>query len=151
MSDVLTIVLLVINIFVAILLTGAVLLQKSEGGALGMGGGPSNSFMSARGTGDLLTRITWILFAVFLVISITLTLLAAAQRQPQLGRGLKLDPNEVTRPKAPADPNAPALPEGITLPPATPGTAPSQGAAPGVDVFAPQVPAAPAETAPEKK
>ena len=49
-------------------------MQKSEGGALGMGGGPSN-FMSARGTGDLLTRITWILFGVFLVISITLTLI----------------------------------------------------------------------------
>ena len=143
--QVLTIVLLVVNILVAALLTGAVLLQKSEGGALGMGGGPSNSFMSARGTGDLLTRITWILFGVFLAISITLTLLAASQRAPTLGEGLKIDPNAVIQPQAPAE--APSgLPEGVTLAPSTPGTAPATGS--GLDALAPK---APAEPAPEKK
>lgn len=67
-------VLLAINIVVCLGLIGVVLLQRSEGGALGMGGG-SSSFMTARGAGDLLTRITWILFSVFLLISLTLTIL----------------------------------------------------------------------------
>jgi len=143
--QVLTIVLLVINILVAALLTGAVLLQKSEGGALGMGGGPSNSFMSARGTGDLLTRTTWILFGVFLAISITLTLLAASQRAPTLGEGLKIDPNAVIQPKAPEAPKS-GLPEGITL---APGTAPAPGG-PTTDLLAPSAPA-PAQPTPEQK
>ena len=57
-------VLLVINVFVCVALIAVVLLQRSEGGALGMGGGggPGN-FMTARGAGDLLTRVTWILAA----------------------------------------------------------------------------------------
>lgn len=131
----LTIALLCINIVVAALLIGAVLLQKSEGGALGMGGGPSN-FMSARGTGDLLTRITWILFGIFLTISITLTLLAAANREPPVGSNIRIDPNSIK--SAPADllaPTAPAtsdsLAPGITVPPKTatdpllPGAAPA--------------------------
>ncbi|ADG10433.1 preprotein translocase subunit SecG [Caulobacter segnis] len=67
-------VLLAINIVVCLGLIGVVLLQRSEGGALGMGGG-SSSFMTARGAGDLLTRITWILFSIFLLISLTLTIL----------------------------------------------------------------------------
>jgi preprotein translocase subunit SecG len=67
-------VLLAINIVVCLALIGVVLLQRSEGGALGMGGG-SSSFMTARGAGDLLTRITWILFSVFLIISLILTIL----------------------------------------------------------------------------
>ena len=45
--------LLVIQIIVALALTGVILLQRSEGGALGMGGGPSG-FMTARGAGDLI-------------------------------------------------------------------------------------------------
>jgi preprotein translocase subunit SecG len=67
-------VLLAINIVVCLGLIGVVLLQRSEGGALGMGGG-NTGFMTARGAGDLLTRITWILFSIFLVISLTLTIL----------------------------------------------------------------------------
>ena len=55
-------ILLVIHILVAIALTGVVLLQRSEGGALGMGGGPTG-FMTARGAGDLLTRTTWTFMA----------------------------------------------------------------------------------------
>lgn len=67
-------VLLAINIVVCLCLIGVVLMQRSEGGALGMGGG-NTGFMTARGAGDLLTRITWILFSVFLLISLTLTIL----------------------------------------------------------------------------
>ncbi len=115
----LTIILLCINIVVCLALIGVVLIQKSEGGALGMGGGSSN-FMSARGTGDLLTRATWILFSVFLVISITLTLLAAADRGgDSLGKGLRIDPSKASE-KSPAAPSAPAPLEApapdVTLP-----------------------------------
>jgi preprotein translocase subunit SecG len=67
--------LLVIEILVSLALVGVVLLQRSEGGALGMGGGPSG-FMTARGAGDLLTRITWILGAVFFVLALLLTILS---------------------------------------------------------------------------
>jgi len=67
-------ILLAINIVVCLGLIGVVLLQRSEGGALGMGGGNSG-FMTARGAGDLLTRTTWILFSIFLLISLTLTIL----------------------------------------------------------------------------
>jgi len=67
-------ILLAINIVVCLGLIGVVLLQRSEGGALGMGGG-NTGFMTARGAGDLLTRITWILFSLFLLISLSLTIL----------------------------------------------------------------------------
>ena len=51
-------ILLVVMILIGLALTGVVLLQRSEGGALGMGGG-GNSFMTARGAGNLLTTLTW--------------------------------------------------------------------------------------------
>src|ERR1700761_4745378 len=66
---------LVVNVFVCVALIAIVLLQRSEGGALGMGGGSPSGFMTARGAGDLLTRTTWILAGVFFVLSITLTVL----------------------------------------------------------------------------
>ncbi|MBX4158668.1 preprotein translocase subunit SecG, partial [Lactiplantibacillus plantarum] len=65
-------ILLVAIIIVAVALTGVVLLQRSEGGALGMGGGPSG-FMTARGAGNLLTQITWILAAMLFGLTIVLT------------------------------------------------------------------------------
>ena len=66
-------ILLVVMILISIALTGIVLLQKSEGGALGMGGGPSG-FMTARGAGNLLTKATWILGTLFFVCAISLTI-----------------------------------------------------------------------------
>ena len=71
--------LLTIHIVVCVLLVGVVLLQRSEGGALGMGGGPTG-FMTARGAGDLLSRSTWILGTLFFVLSLALTLLAGRER-----------------------------------------------------------------------
>jgi len=65
-------ILLVAIILVAISLTGVVLLQRSEGGALGMGGGPSG-FMTARGAGNLLTTVTWWLAAILFVLTIAMT------------------------------------------------------------------------------
>jgi preprotein translocase subunit SecG len=68
-------ILLALNIAVCICLVGVVLLQRSEGGALGMGGGPSG-FMTARGAGNLLTQLTWGLGVAFFVISLILVVLS---------------------------------------------------------------------------
>ncbi len=70
---------LVVMIVISIALTGVVLLQRSEGGALGMGGGPSG-FMTARGAGNLLTKTTWYLGAAFAVCAIALTVLGNTER-----------------------------------------------------------------------
>jgi preprotein translocase subunit SecG len=71
--------LLVLEIIVSVLLVIVVLMQRSEGGALGMGGGPSG-FMTARGAGDLLTRTTWILAGVFFALALGLTFLGGRER-----------------------------------------------------------------------
>ncbi|CEJ85277.1 putative Protein-export membrane protein, secG-like [Hyphomicrobium sp. GJ21] len=71
-------VLLVIHLMISTALVGVVLLQKSEGGALGIGGsaGGGGGFLTGRGTANLLTRTTAALAAAFFVTSISLTLLA---------------------------------------------------------------------------
>ena len=71
--------LLTLHIIVSVCLAGVVLLQRSEGGALGMGGGPTG-FMTARGAGDLLTRATWILGTAFFVLSLALTLVTGREK-----------------------------------------------------------------------
>lgn len=73
-------VLLVIHLMVAAALVGVVLLQKSEGGALGIGGG-GGGFLTGRGTANLLTRATAGLAAAFFATSISLTLLAKHNTQ----------------------------------------------------------------------
>ena len=75
-----TIVILVIHLFVAAALVGLVLVQRSEGGALGMGGG-SNSLISGRGAADALARLTMVAGAIFFVTSISLTMLAGSARR----------------------------------------------------------------------
>lgn len=67
-------ILLVVMILISVALTGVVLLQRSEGGALGMGGGPTG-FMTARGAGNLLTKTTWVLGALFAICALSLTIL----------------------------------------------------------------------------
>jgi preprotein translocase subunit SecG len=69
-------VLLVVHLLIAIALIAVVLLQRSEGGALGIGGGNSGSLFSVRGVGNTLTRTTAILAVIFFITSIGLTLLA---------------------------------------------------------------------------
>src|ERR1700728_4326212 len=75
-----TILLLVLHIMIAIALVGVILLQKSEGGALGMGGGGMSGFMTGRSTANLLTRTTAALALLFFITSIGLAYLAANQR-----------------------------------------------------------------------
>ena len=66
--------LLVIHITLAILLIGSVLLQKSDGGALGIGGN-SDNLMSSRSAGNFLTKFTTVLAFLFIITSISLTLI----------------------------------------------------------------------------
>jgi len=68
-------VLIVIHLLIVISLVGVVLIQRSEGGGLGIGGG--SGFMTARGTRNALTRLTAILAGCFFLTSIVLTVLQA--------------------------------------------------------------------------
>jgi preprotein translocase subunit SecG len=68
-------IILVVHLIIALGLIGAVLLQRSEGGALGIGGGGGGSLFSSRGVGNALTRTTAFLAAAFFVTSILLTLI----------------------------------------------------------------------------
>jgi len=73
-------VIIVVHLMIVSVLIGAVLLQKSEGGGLGMGGGAG--FMSSRGTANLLTRTTAILAGLFFLTSMGLAWIAGADRKP---------------------------------------------------------------------
>ena len=66
---------LILNIVLAILLIGSVLLQKSEGGALGIGVSQDN-FVSSRSAGSFLTKSTAIIATLFIVTSISLTIMS---------------------------------------------------------------------------
>jgi preprotein translocase subunit SecG len=73
-------VIIVIHLMVILALIAVVLLQRSEGGALGIGG--SNQFLSTRGQGNVLTRATTILGIVFFLTSVGLTILSRLQPPP---------------------------------------------------------------------
>ena len=73
-----TTILLTLHILIAISLVGVVLLQRNEGGGLGIGGSSSGGFMTARSTANLLTRTTAVLAACFFATSIGLAILAGA-------------------------------------------------------------------------
>jgi preprotein translocase subunit SecG len=73
-------VVIVIHLMIVATLIGAVLLQKSEGGGLGVGGGAG--FMSSRGTANLLTRTTAVLAVGFFITSLFLSWLASYDRKP---------------------------------------------------------------------
>lgn len=73
--------LLVIFAIVAAALVGVILMQRSEGGGLGMGGSPAG-LLSARGAGDFLTRTTAILATLFVVLAIALAFVSAKRGTP---------------------------------------------------------------------
>ena len=110
-------ILLVVQLVVAALLVGVILLQRSEGGALGMGGG-DNPFMSVRGKANFLTRTTAILAALFMGIGLLLAILASQSTTPDsLGDILESapapattttpPPTTTTEPTTPSSPSAP--------------------------------------------
>ena len=108
-----TTVLLLIHLFVTIALIGVVLIQRSEGGGLGIGTSQGmGSFMSGRGTANLLTRTTAILGALFFGLSLALALLNKGTTG--VGRSILDTPPaaapgaETPAASAPATPQAPA-------------------------------------------
>jgi len=93
---------LVLNIILAILLVIVILLQKSEGGALGIGAS-QESFISSRSAGNLLTKATAIIATLFIITSISLTIMA--QKEISTSSVLerveeKQDPSEPQIPKS---------------------------------------------------
>jgi preprotein translocase subunit SecG len=111
-------IILVIHLMIAAALVAVVLMQKSEGGALGIGGGGMSNFMTGRGTASVLTRATAVLAACFMLTSLVLVIL------PQLGtKRASILPTDVTTQGAPAaPPTAPArsTPPAPATQPATP-------------------------------
>ncbi|MBT6095035.1 MAG: preprotein translocase subunit SecG [Rhodospirillaceae bacterium] len=101
-------VILVIHLLIAIGLVGVILIQRSEGGALGMGGGGGGGgggFMTGRAAADLLTRTTGILATGFFITSISLAILAnqSGESTSILDQGAA----PITTPTVPAEPAAP--------------------------------------------
>ena len=99
----------VVQAIVAALLVGVILMQKSEGGGLGVGGSPAG-LMSARGAADFLTRATAVLATLFVLLSIALAALAV-----ETSSGREIDTSlqreiPVQDPLAPAAQPAPAAP-----------------------------------------
>jgi preprotein translocase subunit SecG len=107
---------LVVQAIVAALLVTVILMQKSEGGGLGVGGSPAG-LMSARGAADFLTRSTTVLAVIFVSLSIVLAVIASIQHRPS-----DIDTSLVKQ--APAAPAGPAGPV-----PATGNADPLAGAA----------------------
>lgn len=107
-------VVLVIHLILALCLIGVVLLQRSEGGGLGMGGGGSG-VMSGRSAATALAKLTWIFAIGFICTSITLTVLAA---RDSAGRSV-IDQIGGNAPAPTPVPIAPLAPDGNLLPPAT--------------------------------
>ncbi len=96
-------IILVIHLLIAIALVGVILLQRSEGGALGIGGGGGGGLMTGRQAGNLLTRTTAILATSFFVTSLALAIIAN-------NRSTGASPFDSVPVSAPAKPAAPAEP-----------------------------------------
>lgn len=137
-------VILTIHMIACVALVIAVMLQRSEGGALGMSGGGTGGIISGRGAAGVLVRTTMILAGIFFVTSIVMTRLnnEAAQAPSTLERETEdtADPFDALR-NAPATPAPDALGGATTTPAAPAQTAPMT--APD-----PLAPAAPAQSAP---
>ena len=125
-------VIIVIHLMLVLALIGVVLLQRSEGGGLGIGS--TGGFMTSRGTANVLTRATAILAGLFFLTSLILSILAGINRKPtsilQGGQSAPTAPaaptplggggggllNQLQGGQAPAAPAAPAAPSGPQVP-----------------------------------
>jgi preprotein translocase subunit SecG len=119
--------LLIVQTLIAASLVSVILMQRSEGGGLGVGGS-SSGFMTARGAADFLTRSTAFLGAAFIILSILLAAIAGASREP-----VKVD-TSLANQMAPVAPQQGA--------PSTQPPAQQQPAAPAQNQDAPAVPLA---------
>ena len=114
-----TTVILLIHVMICLALVGVVLLQRSEGGALGIGGGGGGGFMTGRSAGNALTKTTAVLAAAFFATRLTLSILASRQAPaPTIlpsGDG-GLIPLQIPGQPAPAAPQAPTAPQAPAVP-----------------------------------
>ncbi len=154
-------VLIVVHLMVVLALVGVVLLQRSEGGGLGIGGG--SGFMTARGAANTLTRATAILAAIFFATSLILSIVARYGEKPMdilnrapattqngAGKGVLDQLPGSTTPAAPAGKAAPANgaaqpapPSGSDAPAQVPVTAPATDANPPANSAPSPAPQAP--------
>jgi preprotein translocase subunit SecG len=111
-------VVIVVHLMLVLALIGVIMLQKSEGGGLGIGS--SGGFMTSRGTANVLTRATAILAAGFFLTSLALSIIAGHSRAPtsiipaqQQGGGVlnQLGGGSQQQPGAPAAPGGPQVPQ----------------------------------------
>jgi len=124
-------VLLILHLMIAAALVGVVLLQRSEGGALGIGGG--GGFMTGRGAANFLTRVTAALAAAFFGTSMLLTLLAThSERAPSVFDAPAAGPSQ-----GPPTPPASGVTPGETQP------TPAQPRGGVLDKLAPPAPSGP--------
>ena len=108
-----TAVLIIIHLILAIAMVFIVLIQQSEGGIGGLGGGGGmGGFMTGRATANLLTRLTAVLAALFMVTSLTLAILANDTQD----RGSILDRNQPAPANQQQGPSVPGMPTLIPVP-----------------------------------
>ena len=97
-------IILIVNIILAVILVILVLLQKSEGGALGIGVSQDN-FMFSRSAGNFLTKATAIVATLFIICSLTLTILSRSELIPTTSVIDKIEENSDDAPKVPENNN----------------------------------------------
>jgi preprotein translocase subunit SecG len=105
--------LLIVQSLIAVTLIAVILMQRSEGGGLGVGGS-SSGFMTARGAADFLTRSTAVLGGLFIVLSIVMAAIAGATREP-----VKIDTSLANK-VAPAEQPQPQQTQPVQPAPANP-------------------------------
>ena len=98
-------VLLIIHLIIALILIAVVLLQRSEGGGLGVGG--DNNFMANRSATTALNKLTWIIAVLFLITSLILTIIAANEA----GNQSILDNNDINEVEVEQPKGTPGLDE----------------------------------------
>ena len=131
-------VLLIIHLFVTLALIGVVLIQRSEGGGLGIGSSQGmGGLMTGRGTANLLTRATAVLATVFMLLSLALALLNRGTAG--VGRSL-LDTAPATAPAIPGEAGRSALPATPAAPSSALPAPPPATSAPAPTPSAPAVP-----------
>ena len=140
-------ILVVVLVLVAIAMIGVVLIQRSEGGALGIGG--PTGLVSARGTASMLTRATGVLAALFIVICLVLAILSGGQIRKErsiMGTESEAVPAALPATGTSQEPEAPSVPEAagelIVIPeeetsedwsPEPPAAAPAEASPPGAE------------------
>ena len=97
-------IILILNIILAIILVILVLIQKYEGGALGIGVSQDN-FMFSRSAGNFLTKATAVVATLFIICSLTLTILSRSELAPTISVIDKIEENADDAPKVPENNN----------------------------------------------